>query len=208
MLFSRVLVSALQLQRSFLLKCPWASHWSSASSKSLTSDCPGDKHFLRRISHYLQSKTHIRLFSAKLILGHVSFGLHNAISNFKIKHIYIVLVGLEALLFKHQKLRETSFPLFACISKPVCTCRAAHLARTACSSVAVNMHTTCASVACLHVRLCIREFLCRLSNMCCHWETHWEDLLNLALTPEMQTPAVLSAALYRTPFNPSQLNNE
>lgn len=60
----------------------------------------------------------------------------------------------------------------------------------------------------LHVSMCIRDFPCRLSNMCCHWETHWEDLLNLALTPETPTPTVLSPALCRTPLKPRRLNNE
>lgn len=60
----------------------------------------------------------------------------------------------------------------------------------------------------LHVSLCIRDFPCRLSNMCCHWETHWEDLLNLALTPETPTSTVLSPALCRTPLKPRRLNNE
>lgn len=60
----------------------------------------------------------------------------------------------------------------------------------------------------LRVCLCIRDFPCRLSNMCCHWETHWEDLLNLALTPETPTPTVLAQALCRTPLKPRRLNNE
>lgn len=60
----------------------------------------------------------------------------------------------------------------------------------------------------LHVSLCVRDFPCRLSNMCCHWETHWEDLLNLALTPETPTSTVLSPALCRTPLKPRRLNNE
>lgn len=60
----------------------------------------------------------------------------------------------------------------------------------------------------LHVSMCIRDFPCRLSNMCCHWETHWEDLLNLALTPETPTPTVLSPALCRTPLKSRRLNNE
>lgn len=58
------------------------------------------------------------------------------------------------------------------------------------------------------VCLCIRDSPCRLSNMCCHWETHWEDLLNLALTPETPTPSVLARALCRTPLKPRRLNNE
>lgn len=88
----------------------------------------------------------------------------------------------------------------------LCICACVHVHRS--TPHTVNIHSTCVSVACLHVRLCIREFLCRLSNMCCHWETHLEDLLNLALTRETQTPGVLSAALCRTPFKPGQLNNE
>lgn len=61
---------------------------------------------------------------------------------------------------------------------------------------------------CVRSHVCIRDFPCRLSNMCCHWETHWEDLLNLALTPETPTHTVLSPALCRTPLKPRRLNSE
>lgn len=61
---------------------------------------------------------------------------------------------------------------------------------------------------CVSSRMCIRDSPCRLSNMCCHWEPHWADLLNLALTPETPTPTVLSPALCRTPLKAWRLNNE
>lgn len=149
--------------------------------------------------HYLPSGEHTcanmhMLTSAKLSSAHL-FSLHALFTLWKALYIYIYHTALDL------ECSDGLFHLFACILQAV----------RVCSSVPLNycMRRTrvCwALVACEAMRWWFSPR--RLYSMCCHWETHWEDLLNLALTPETQTPAVLSAALCRTPFKLGQLNNE